>query len=93
MSTKSHIHKRRGTLRENLFSTRGYAEIHIQRQFFDNTKGISKIVVLKIQMVNIYSHASSTYIIYFFEKYKNLNYWWYFKVPEATSLWARFGKT
>jgi hypothetical protein len=40
-----------------------------------------------------YSHASSTCIIYFFEKYQNLNYWWYFKVPESTSLWAMFGKT
>jgi hypothetical protein len=31
----------------------GYAEIHNQRPFLDNRKDISKIVVLKIQMVSI----------------------------------------
>jgi hypothetical protein len=31
----------------------GYAEIHQQRPLFDNRKDISKIVVLKIQMVSI----------------------------------------
>jgi hypothetical protein len=31
MSSKSHIHKRCGTLRKKSFSARGYAEIHIQR--------------------------------------------------------------
>jgi hypothetical protein len=51
MSTKSHIHRRCGTLRKILFSTWGYAEIHLQRPFFDNKKGIQKVVVLKIQMV------------------------------------------
>jgi hypothetical protein len=49
MSTKSHTHRRCGTLRKKLFSTRGYAEIHIQRPFFDNKKGIQKTVGLKIQ--------------------------------------------
>jgi hypothetical protein len=67
MSTKSHTHRRCGTLRKKLFSTRGYAEIHIQRPFFDNNKGIQKIVVLKIQMVRTCFGASSTYRI-FFEK-------------------------
>jgi hypothetical protein len=38
MSTKSHIHKRCGTLRKKSFSARGYAEIHKQRLFFDNKK-------------------------------------------------------
>jgi hypothetical protein len=42
MSTKSHIHKRCEALRKILFSTRGYAEIHIQRSFFDNKEGIKK---------------------------------------------------
>jgi hypothetical protein len=36
MSSKSHTHKRCGTLRKKSFSARGYAEIHIQRPFFDN---------------------------------------------------------
>ena len=67
MSTKSHIHRRCGTLRKKLFSTRGHAEIHIQRPFFDNNKGIQKIVVLKIQMVRICLGASFMYRI-FFEK-------------------------
>jgi hypothetical protein len=60
MSTKSHIHTRCGTLKKKLFSTRGYAEIHIQRPFFDNKRGIQKIVVLKIQMVRTSFGASST---------------------------------
>jgi hypothetical protein len=34
MSTKSHTHRRCGTLRKKLFPTRGYAEIHIQRPVF-----------------------------------------------------------
>jgi hypothetical protein len=33
MSTKSHTHTRCGTLRKSSISTRGYAEIHIQRPF------------------------------------------------------------
>jgi hypothetical protein len=40
MSTKSHAHKRCGTLRKSSISTRGYAEIHIQRPFFDIKKSI-----------------------------------------------------
>jgi hypothetical protein len=39
MSPKSHTHKKCGTLRKNIFSTRGYVEIHKQRLFFDNKKG------------------------------------------------------
>jgi hypothetical protein len=38
LSTKSHTYKRCGTLRKKSFSTRVYAEIHIQRPFFDNKK-------------------------------------------------------
>jgi hypothetical protein len=45
MSTKSHIHKRSGTLRKKLYSTRDYAEIHLQRQFFDNIKAFEKFLV------------------------------------------------
>ena len=39
----------------------GYAKIHQQRPFFDNKNDISKIVVFKIQTVNICIGASSTY--------------------------------
>ena len=35
MSTKSHIHKSYGTLK-NIFSIRGYAKIYLQKQFIDN---------------------------------------------------------
>jgi hypothetical protein len=66
MSTKSHTHRRCGTLRNKLFSMRGYAEIHIQRPFFGNKKGIQKIVVLKIQTARICFGEFSTYRIYFF---------------------------
>jgi hypothetical protein len=65
---KSHTHKKCGTLRKKLFSSRGYAEIHIQRPFFDNKKGIQKIAVLKIQMASRCFGASSIYKIFFFEK-------------------------
>jgi hypothetical protein len=40
MSTKSHAHTRCGTLRKSSISTRGYAEIHIQRPYFDNKNSI-----------------------------------------------------
>jgi hypothetical protein len=40
MSTKSHAHTRCGTLRKSSISTRGCAEIHIQRSFFDNKNSI-----------------------------------------------------
>jgi hypothetical protein len=43
MSTKSHIHKRCGTLRKKSFSAMGYAEIHMQRWFFDNKKTYKKL--------------------------------------------------
>jgi hypothetical protein len=68
MSTKSHTHRRCGTLRKKKISTRKYAEIHIQRPFFDNKKSIQKIVLLKFQMVRTCFSASSTYKIFFFEK-------------------------
>jgi hypothetical protein len=51
MSTKSYIHKMYETLKKMSFCTKGYAEIHIQRPFFDIEKGIWKILRLKIQMV------------------------------------------
>jgi hypothetical protein len=39
MSTKSHAHSRCGILRKSSISMR-YAEIHIQRLFFDNKNSI-----------------------------------------------------
>jgi hypothetical protein len=66
MSPKSNTHKRCGTLRKKSFSARGYAEIHIQRPFFDNEKDILKIIVLKIQTMNIYSTASSIHRKFYF---------------------------
>jgi hypothetical protein len=68
MFTKSHTHKRSGTLREKLFSTRGYADIHIQRLFFDQKNTIWKILGLKIQMVETCSSASSTCRNFYFWK-------------------------
>jgi hypothetical protein len=40
MFTKSHIHETYGTWTKMTFCTKGYAEIHIQRPFFDIEKGI-----------------------------------------------------
>jgi hypothetical protein len=68
MCAKSHIHKRSGTLRKKLFSTRGYAEIHIQRPFFTNKNSIWKILGLKIQTVETCSSASSTHRNFYFWK-------------------------
>jgi hypothetical protein len=53
-------------MRKKSFSARGYAEIHIQRPFFDNKKEILKIILLKIQTLNIYSSASSTHRNFYF---------------------------
>jgi hypothetical protein len=83
MSTKSHTYKRCETLRKKLFSTRGYAEIHIRRQFFDNNKSIKKIVVLKIQMVSTYFGASSTYKIFYFWKISKSQFLVVFQSPSS----------
>jgi hypothetical protein len=66
MPSKSHMHKRCGTLRKESFSARGYAEIHIQRPFWDKKKDILKIIVSTIQIVNIYSNAYSTHRNFYF---------------------------
>jgi len=72
MSTKCHAHERCGTLRKSSFSTRGYAEIHIQRPFFDNKNSIWKILRLKIQMVKLCTSASSLHRkFYFWKKLKS----------------------
>jgi hypothetical protein len=68
MSTKSHTHTRCGTLRKSSISTRGYAEIHIQRPFFDNKNSIWKILGLKIQTVETCSSASFIHRNFYFWK-------------------------
>jgi hypothetical protein len=50
MSTKSHIHEIYGTLERTSFCTKGYAEIHIQRLFFDNKNSVRKKIGLKIHI-------------------------------------------
>jgi hypothetical protein len=57
-------------LRKKSFSARGYAEIHIQRPFFDNKKDIYKILGLKIQTVKTCSSASSTRKFFSWKKTK-----------------------
>jgi hypothetical protein len=61
MCAKSHIHQRCGRLPKNLFSTKEYAEIHIQRPFFDNKNSIWKILGLKIQTVETCSTHRNFY--------------------------------
>jgi hypothetical protein len=73
MSSKSHTHKRCGTLRKKSFSARGYAEIHIQRPYFDNKNSIWKILGLKIRMVKTCSSASSTLTNFYY--WKVLKFW------------------
>jgi hypothetical protein len=53
---------------KKLFSTKGYAEIHIQRPFFDNKNSIWKILGLKIKTVETCSSASSTHRNFYFWK-------------------------
>jgi hypothetical protein len=55
-------------VRKKSFSSRGYAEIHIQRPFFDNKKDIYKILGLKIQTVKTCSTASSTPTNFYFRR-------------------------
>jgi hypothetical protein len=93
MSTKSHIHEMYGTLKKTSFCTKVYAEIHMQRPFFDIEKGIWKILRLKIQtMCSCFGAPSFTHGIFFFEKNQNLNFWWDFKVSWTNCPWADFGR-
>jgi hypothetical protein len=59
------MRKKCGTLRIFLFSTRGNAEIKIQRLFSDNKTSTPKIVVSKIQMASACFGAYSMYKIVF----------------------------
>jgi hypothetical protein len=73
MCAKSHIHQSCGGLPKKIFSAKGYAEIHIQRPFFDNNNSIWKILGLKIRMVETCSSASSTHRNFYF--WKTLKSW------------------
>jgi hypothetical protein len=88
MFTKSHTLKRSGTLRKKLYSTRGYAEIHIQRPFFDNKNSIWKILGLKIQTVETCSNASSTCRNFYLKKNNKISI---FGGISKFLLWANFG--
>jgi hypothetical protein len=68
MCAKSHIHQRCGRLPKKLFSMKGYAEIHIQRPFFDKKNSIYKILGLKIQTMETCSSASSTHRNFYLKK-------------------------
>jgi hypothetical protein len=61
MPMKSYIHKRCGTLKKKLFSTRGYAEIHIQRQFLTIKKAYQKLLYWKSKQ---WEHAFQTNACY-----------------------------
>jgi hypothetical protein len=85
MSAKSRIHQSCGRLPKKLFSTKGYAEIHIQRPFFDQKNSIWKILGLKIRTVETCSSASSTHRNFYFSK--TLDSWWNFKVSSLGRFW------
>jgi hypothetical protein len=68
MCAKSRIHQSCGRLPKKLFSAKGYAEIHIQRPFFDNKNSIRKILGLKLRTVETCSSASSTRRNFYFSK-------------------------
>jgi hypothetical protein len=68
MSTKSHIYETYGTLKKMSFCTKGYAEIYIQRPFFDDKNSIWYILGLKIQIVETCSNASSTHTNFYLKK-------------------------
>jgi hypothetical protein len=64
------------TLKKMSFYTKGFAEIHIQKPFFDMKKGICKILILKIQLVCTCFGApfafGSSFFFFFLKKTKIL---------------------
>jgi hypothetical protein len=88
MSSKSQTHKRCGTLRKKSFSTRGYAEIHIQRPFFDNKNRIWKILGLKSKR---WKHALGhpLHVKFYFKKNTKISI---FGGISKFYFWANFGK-
>jgi hypothetical protein len=92
MSTKSHAHKRCGTLRNSSISTRGYAEIHIQRPFFDNKISIWKILGLKIQTMETCSSSSSINRNFYFKKKPKSRFLVEFQSFVFGQFWAVLGR-
>jgi hypothetical protein len=92
MSIKSHIHEAYGTLRKMSFCIKGYAEIHIERSFLDNKKGIWEIIVMKIQTVSTCLGVSFThrFLFLFFKNHQNPNFWWFFVGFQTKCHWADF---
>jgi tRNA(Glu) U13 pseudouridine synthase TruD len=90
MSTKSHAHTRCETLAKSSISTRGYAEIHIQRPFFDNKNSIWKNLGFKIQTVEMYSSASSTHTNFYFWKKLKSRFLVAFQSFVFGQFWAKF---
>jgi hypothetical protein len=91
MSTKSHVHTRCGTLRKSSISTRGYAEIHIQRPFFDNKNSIWKILGLKIKTTETCSSASSIHRNFYLWKTLKSRFLVEFQSFVFGPIWADFG--
>jgi hypothetical protein len=91
MFTKSHTHMTCGTLRKSWISTRGYAEIHIQRPFFDNKNTIWKVLGLKIQMVETCSCTSSIHRNFYFWKTLKSRFLVVFQSFIFRQIWADMG--
>jgi hypothetical protein len=60
MSTKFHMYARCKTWRKHSFFTKGYAENHIQRPFFEDQNDICKMIVYNIQTVHTCFSPCST---------------------------------
>ena len=88
---KSHTCKRCGTLRKKSFSARGYAEIHIQRPFFDNKNSIWNILGLKIQTVETCSSGTSIHWFFYFWKTLKSRFLVEFQSFAFRQIWADFG--
>jgi hypothetical protein len=81
-----------GTMRKSSISTRLYAEIHIQRPFFDNKNSIWKIIGLKIQMAETCSSASSTCRNFYFWKTLKSQFLVVFQSFSFGKIWADLGR-
>jgi hypothetical protein len=78
-------------LKKSSISTRGYAEIHIQRPFFDNKNSIWKILGLKIQTMETCSSASSIHRNFYFWKILKSRFLVEFQSFVFRHFWADFG--
>jgi hypothetical protein len=90
MCAKSHIHQSCGRLPKEIFSTKGYAEIHIQRPFFDNKNSKWTILGLKIRTVETCSSACSTRRKFYFWKTLKSRFLVEFQSFIFGQIWAEF---